>query len=102
MSDKTYIELCRGDRSTVQINIWKKTTGSPFYPSGAYYTVKGSAKDNTIIPKTLARNYKNEVWATITQTVTLSAALYDLYWELHRHDGDITNHCTKLNVVDTC
>lgn len=100
--DRTYIELCKGNRSTVQINIWKKTTGSPFYPSGAYFTVKGSAKDTIVIPKTKARNYKNEVWATITQTVTSSAGLYDLYWEIHRYDGDITNHCTKVLVTDEC
>lgn len=102
MADRTYMELCKNDKATIQINIWKKTTGSPFYPSGAYVTVKGALKDNVVVPKTLARNYKNEVWTTITQTVTASAALYDVYWEIHRSDGDITNHCTKLNVSDEC
>jgi len=99
---RTYIEVCKDDKATIQLNIWKKTTGGSFSPSGAYYTVKGADKNNIIVPKALARNYQNQVWATITQTVTSSAAEYDLYWELHRHDGDITNHCTKLLVVDTC
>jgi len=102
MADRTYIELCKNDKATIQINMWKKTTGTPFYPSGAFYTVKGALKDNVVVPKSSARNYRNEVWATITQTVTASAALYDVYWEIHRTDGDITNHCTKLNVSDEC
>ena len=102
MSNKTYIELCKNNVSTVQINVWRRSTGSPFYPSGAYYTVKGAVKDNIIVPRSKARNNKNEVWATITQSVTASAALYDLHWEIYRYDGDITNHCTKLLVSDEC
>jgi hypothetical protein len=100
--DRTYIQLCTNDKTTIQLNIWRKTTGEPFSPSGAYYTVKGSIKNNIVVPKTLARNHENEVWATITQTVTASAAEYDVLWELHRYDRGITNHCTKLIVVDDC
>lgn len=102
MTDRTYITLCKNNRSTVQVNMWKKTTGEPFYPSGAYFTVKGTEKDTVVMPKTKAGSYRNEVWATITQTVTASAASYDLYWEIYRYDGDITNHCTKILVVDDC
>jgi hypothetical protein len=102
MADKTYIEICKDSKATIQINMWRKTTGTPVNPSGAYYTVKGAEKDNIIVPRSPARNFNNEVWATITNTVTASAALYDVYWEIHRVDGDITNHCTKVLVIDTC
>ena len=49
MADRTYIELCKNDKATIQINMWKKTTGTPFYPSGAFYTVKGALKDNVVV-----------------------------------------------------
>jgi hypothetical protein len=99
---KTYIELCKNNKSTIQINIWNRFTGAPFYPSGVFFEVKGSAKDNIIISRSPANVYKNEVWATITQSVTASAANYDLYWEIHRYGGGITNHCTKVLVLDIC
>ena len=102
MSDKTYIEICKNDKSTIEIDLWKKDTGVPFYPSGAYYQVNGSMKDNVLISRSLARVYQNQVWATITQTITASAAEYDLLWEIHRYDGNITNHCTKVLVNDIC
>lgn len=102
MSEKTYIELCQNNKSTVQLNVWKRDTGEPFYPSGANVEIKGSAKDNLLIPKYPARVYQNQIWTTITTSITSSAAEYDLYWEIHRYDGDITNHCTKVLVVDTC
>jgi hypothetical protein len=102
MADKTYIELCKDNKSTIQLNLWKRGTGEPFAPSGAYYQVKGSAKGNVLIPRSLAQTYQNQVWTTITNTITASAAEYDLYWEIHRFDGDITNHCTKVLVIDTC
>jgi len=102
MADKTYIELCKNNKTTVQINVFKRDTGEPFSPSGAFYTVKGSIKDNILIPKTPASVDQNQVWATITQSITASAAGYDIYWEIHRYDGDITNHCTKALVSDIC
>lgn len=100
MADKTYIELNKNNIDTIQLSIWKRTTGYPYSPSGAYYTVKGSAKDNTIIPKTKAGCSNNTIWADITTTVTSSAAEYDVYWEIHRSDGGITNHYTKMLVSD--
>ncbi len=102
MSDKTYIELCKNSKSTVQINIYRGSTGVPFMPSGAYFEIKGRMKDNVIIPRSPANVYQNQVWAKVTQAVTASAAEYDLYWELRRDDGDITPHCTKILVIDTC
>jgi hypothetical protein len=102
MSDKTYIELNKNNKSTIQINVYDRATGQPFYPSGAYYIVKGTRKDNTIISRSAAKVHQNHVWTTITQTITASAAEYDIIWEIHRTDGDITNHCTKVLVVDSC
>lgn len=102
MSDKTYIELCKNNKSTLELNLWRRSTGEPFSPSGAYYSVKGSEKDNILIPKSLANVNENKVWATLTSSITASAAEYDVYWEIHRYDGDITNHCTKVLVVPTC
>lgn len=102
MADKTYIELCKNNKSTIEINVWDRETGNPFYPSGAYYQINGSVKNNVLVPKSLARVYKNQVWATITQSITASATGYDVLWEIHRTDGDITNHCTKVLVTDIC
>lgn len=102
MSDKTYIELCKNSKRTIQLNVWVSDTGYPFNPSGAFFEVKGSIKDNIIIPRSPANVYQNQIWATITQSVTSSAASYDLYWEIHRYDRDITYHCTKIIVIDTC
>lgn len=101
MSDKTYIELCKNDKQTVQINVWRDT-GESITPSAAYYEVKGSEKDNVIVPKSEAGIAGNEVYALITTTVTASASEYDIYWELRKFDGDVANHCTKLLVIDTC
>ncbi len=102
MAEKTYIELCKNNKSTIQLDLFDRNTGVPFNPSGAYYSVKGSIKDNLLIPKTPANVYRNQVWTTITQAITASASGYDLYWEIHRTDGDITNHCTKVLVSDIC
>lgn len=103
MADKTYIEICKNSKSTIQLEISNRSTGSPFDSIlSASYSIRGSAKDNLLIPKTPANNYENQVWATITQTITASAANYDLYWEIHRIDGDITTHCTKVLVSDAC
>lgn len=102
MSSKTYIELCKNNKSTLQLNLWRKSNGEPFYPSGAYYSVNGSDKNNSLISKSSANVYENHVWATITNTITASAAEYDLIWEIHRYDGNINNHCTKILVIDTC
>lgn len=103
MSDKTYIEICKNSKSTIQLNITNRSTGVPFDGIlSASYLVRGAAKDNLLIPKTPAQNIGNQVWTTITQTITASAASYDLYWEIHRWDGDITTHCTKVLVSDAC
>lgn len=97
---KTYITLNKNNRTTVQLNLWRKNTGQEFSPSGAYYSIKGALKDNTLIPRTIAQVSSNSIWATITTTITASAAEYDLYWEIRGNDGDITYHCTKITVID--
>lgn len=104
MADKTYIEICKNSKSTIQLNISNRSTGSPYNGiSGAYYEIKGAAKDNTLISRTPVTGHSgNQVWITVTQTITASAASYDLYWELRRDDGDVTPHCTKVLVSDAC
>jgi len=104
MSDKTYIELCKNDEPTVQINVWRDN-GESFTPSAAFYQVKGSERDNVIVSRTdITTNGidGNKVYTKISLAVTASAAEYDLYWELHKNGGDVANHCTKMLVVDTC
>ena len=105
MTEKTYLELCKNDKKTVQISVWRDT-GEKLSPSAAYYEVKGSEKDNVVVPRSQAQisnppNY-NQIYTQIGPTVTASAAEYDIYWEVHTDDGDQTNHCTKLLVIDTC
>ena len=101
MSDKTYIELCKDNISTVQIQVWRDN-GTAFTPVSASYQVKGSKKDNTIIPYAPANVDGNKVYTQLSLTVTASAAEYDLYWKLFKNGGDIANHCTKVLVIDTC
>ena len=105
MSEKTYIELCKNDRPTIQINVWRDD-GTSFSPSAAFYEVKGSAKDNIIVSRSPATVNGNQVYTQLTTTVTGSAAEYDIYWELRKSDdngsGDVANHCTKVLVIDTC
>jgi hypothetical protein len=101
MSEKTYIELCKNDIPTVQINVWRDN-GEPLTPSGAYYAIKGSKKDNIIVPRSPASIDGNKVYTQVGLTVTASAAEYDLYWELQKDGGDVANHCTKVLVIDTC
>lgn len=99
--DNTYMELSTNDRSTIQLNIWK-STGVKFSPSAAYYEVKGAERDNVIVSKSSASIDINKVYFKITESVTSSAALYDVHWELHKDGGDVINHCTKLLVTETC
>jgi len=103
MADKTYIELCKNDKKTVSIDIWKDT-GEEIIPSAAYYEVKGSIKNNTIVPSLSANIVPNDnrIYAKIGLSVTASAAEYDIYWEIHKSDGDTFHHCTKCLVIDTC
>ena len=101
MSDKTYIEICKNDKKTVQLSVWT-TEGIKLIPSAAYYEVKDSKKNKVIISKSPANIDDNKVYTKITTTVTASANEYDLYWELRRTDGDVDNHCTKILVIDTC
>ena len=103
MADKTYIELCKNDIKTVSIDIWKDT-GVQLIPSAAYYEVKGSAKDNVIVQRTQASIVVNDnrVYTKIGTSVTASAAEYDIYWEIHKDDGDVFHHCTKCLVIETC
>ena len=101
MSEKTYIELCKNDLPTVQINVWRDN-GQPLSPSAAYYKVHGSEKDNVIVPRSEASLDGNKVYTKLGLSVTASAAEYDLYWELHYDDDSLANHCTKVLVIDTC
>ena len=101
MSDKTYIELCKNNKSTVQINVWREN-GIPFSPSAAYYEVKGSEKENIVVSRSEASVDGNKIYTKIGLSVTASAAEYDLYWELRKDGGDLANHCTKILVIDTC
>jgi len=101
MSEKTYIELCKNEKKTVQIRVWTDE-GNTVNPSAAYYQVKGRKKDNTIVPRSAATVNGNTIYTRITQTVTGSAAPYDLYWELRKAGGDVEHHCTKILVIDTC
>lgn len=98
----TYITLTKNSKATIQLNIWKRNTGQPFSPSGAYYSLKGALKDNILIPRSVASVNENNIWTTITSAITSSAAEYDLNWEIHRYDGDITYHCTKVLVTENC
>jgi hypothetical protein len=100
MADYTYIEVFQNSKPTVQINAWNRDTGNPFYPSAAYYTVKGSRKENTLIPRTSATVNGNQVYTRITTTITASAAEYDVNWEIRKSGGDVQFHCTKLLVVE--
>jgi hypothetical protein len=99
--DKTYIEVCKNDKRDIQLNIWKND-GTSFSPSAAYYEIKGAERDNVIVSKSPASVDNNKVYFKITTSVTASAALYDIYWELHKETGVIDNHCTKLMVLETC
>ena len=64
MSDKTYIELCKNDMPTVQINVCRDN-GQPLSPSAAYYQVKGSVKDNLLIPRSPANVNGNQVYTQL-------------------------------------
>lgn len=99
---KTYIELCKNDKRFVKIDMWNNA-GLAISPSAAYYEIKGSEKDNVIVPRAAAGVDGNEVYAFVTEAVTASAAEYDIYWEMKRFNtGELSNHCTKLLVIDTC
>jgi len=101
MSDNTYQDLNVNDVKTVQITVYRDT-GEPFVPSGAFYKVNGSIKDNPIIPRTPASINFNKVYTKIEETVTASAGGYDLIWELKKDDGTTAFHCTKVSVNETC
>ena len=94
------IELNKNDVDTIQLSMWIKTIGDPYSPSAAFYTIKGAAKDNTIVPRTQTGQSSNKIWADVTTTVTSSAAEYDIHWEIHKNSTDIVNHYTKLLVLD--
>lgn len=100
--DKTYQELELNSKQTVGVKIWDKN-GEEFYPSGAYYTVKGTEKQNTVVSRRQASVNGNRVYTQIGLSVTTSAAEYDLLWEIRK--DKVTSkkfHCTKLLVNGAC
>lgn len=96
--DRTYQELTQNDRRWVKLTITRNDEA--YAPSAANYEVKGSLKQNTLIPSTPASINGNEISARITETITASAAEYDLIWEVKK-DGDTNYHCTNL-LVNEC
>lgn len=101
MADNTYQDLNLNDIKTVQITVYRDT-GEPYAPSGAYFKVNGSLKDNPIIPRTPANVDSNKVYTQIGTTITASAGEYDLIWEIRKEGGDVAFHCTKVLVNETC
>ena len=97
--DRTYQELTLNDKRWLRINI-TRDNGELYAPSAANYEVRGSLKQSVIIPSTPATINGNKISARITETITASAAEYDLIWEI-RKDGDINYHCTEL-LVEEC
>ena len=97
--DRTYQELTQYDKRWVRISI-TRDSGEEYAPSAANYEVRGRAKQNVLIPSTPASINGNKVSARITETITVSAAEYDLIWEVKK-DGDINFHCTEL-LVEEC
>jgi len=97
--DKTYIELNKNDKPTVQINAWT-TDGNSFSPSAAYYTIYGARKNNELISKTPATVSSNHISARLELSITASASEYEINWELHKNGGDIIHHCTEVLVKE--
>ena len=97
--DRTYQELTQNDRRWLTLSI-TRDNGEAYAPSAANYEVKGRAKQNVLIPNTPASINGNKISARITETVTVSAAEYDVIWEVKK-DGDTNFHCTEL-LVEEC
>jgi len=97
--NRTYQELTQNDKRWVKLNI-TRDTGEAYAPSAAYFEVKGTDKQNIIVPRTPANVNGNQISAKITETVTVSAAEYDLVWEIEK-GGNTNFHCTRL-LVDIC
>jgi hypothetical protein len=97
--NRTYQELTQNDKRWVKLSI-TRNNGEAYPPSAAYFEVKGTDKQNMVVPRTMASVDGNTVSAKITETVTVSAAEYDLVWEIQK-DGNTNFHCTRL-LVDTC
>jgi hypothetical protein len=97
--DLTYQELQLNDRRWIDLKINRKT-GLPYSPSAANYTVRGTENQNVVVPEQVATVNANVLSAKITETVTASAAEYDIIWEIFK-DGDKNYHCTRL-LVNEC
>ena len=97
--DRTYQELTQNSRKWVDLTI-NRDTGVAYAPSAAWYTVQGALKENVIVPRTPATVNENKLSAHITETVTASAAEYDLIWEIHKNQN-VNYHCTRL-LVEKC
>ena len=96
--DRTYQTLKQNDRRWVDLKINRKN-GEAYAPSAAFYEVRGHEKQNVVVPSTPASVNFNRVTAFINETVTVSAADYDIHWQLEKN-GSIHYHCTRLLVTE--
>lgn len=97
--DNTYQELTQNDKRWIKLNI-TRDNGEGYAPSAANYMVRGADKENTLVPSTPATINGNQISAKITETITVSAAEYDIIWEVKK-DGNTNFHCTRL-LVEEC
>lgn len=97
--DRTYQELTKNDKRWVDLKI-NRDTGEAYIPSAAYYEVKGTEKQNLVVPRSVATIGNNRISAFMTETVTASAAEYDLIWEIRKNQNK-NYHCTRL-LVNEC
>ena len=96
--NNTYQMLKQNDRRWVDLKINRKN-GEAYAPSAAYYEVRGHEKQNVVVPMSQASIVQNSVTAFITETVTVSAADYDIHWQI-RKNGNTNYHCTRLLVTE--
>jgi hypothetical protein len=95
----THQELALNDRRNVELTAYT-TTGDEFLPSGASYLIR-NLKHSTVIPLTSAYVNRNKIHTQIPLTVTASAGLYEILWEI-RKNGETFYHCTRLLVNEAC
>lgn len=97
--DITYQELHLNDRRWIDLTI-NRDTGLPYAPSAATYFIRGHDNQNTIVSETQATINGNVLSAKVTETITASAAEYDLVWKIEK-EGNTDYHCTRL-LVNEC
>lgn len=96
----TYQELALNDERKVVLTVYT-TNGDDFIPSGAAYLIR-NLKHLTVIPQIPASVNGNKIYSNqIPLTVTSSAGIYEIIWEL-RKNGEKFHHCTRLLVDEAC